>query len=282
VTVFNHFLVLAFLFSGPILASTPNTTFEAGFQTFQFDYKEALVLPAKSSESAMLPGVLIGMEYGDPLEPWFFSVGGTASMGQSVYDGSLQNLTPFMGTTDNRMLAATFRLGSRSDVFWNSELGLFIGVSYENWERNVARNTPHGVRETYSWFSIPVGFRWTFPLGGGLSIAPEASLFAVLGAQVLVHHNEIDSRLGDSELNPGEALGLDFRFPIQWTLTSGGFQVGVVPWLRFSKLGISPSVPIRASNGSVIVDAMGRIAGAYEPASSTVSYGTAFLIRQSF
>lgn len=228
-----------------------------------FDYRETLTPPLKSTEKAWLPGILLkySCHRGRALASFAYEYSG----GDTDYDGSLQDGTPATGITGNRFTDAEVLLGYVFKKRADGTAGLtgYAGIGRRTWKRTLGVGTTSSYLETYSWNYYPVGLRADLKAGDKLSIGLDACVKVMTGGEIVIGFagmgadDDLTLQLGGK---PGYRLAapLDYAYKDDWSFL-------ITPWYEHSAIG-------RSDTGAITVGGT-LYARAYEPASSTNMYG---------
>jgi hypothetical protein len=251
--------------------------FYIGPDFFRRDYSEK-VKPLKSDEFGTLYGLQATYDYvkGNSI---YFGFGFRYGAGQTTYDGSLFDGTPFKSKTDNNFLnlegrlGYTFQPGGRKGRFF---LSPFVGLGYHHWSRNVSGNgtTPVGqlsavdTSEGYSWGYAGPGFHAEYKVSRKFDIGLNAKMMFMFGGAL-----DYQSKFQGQLFSQGNgALGNDLQYEIELPLTfhlvdkpQSGIDLKITPYYRSQDIGRGPAFPVSPVRNNI--DAL------LEPASNTSVYG---------
>ena len=234
----------------------------AGLDIYNFDYQEDLVLPAKSTESAILPAISLGAHWNVAPRSWFLQSNLEFTSGTTHYDGSSfnpqQNTQPLLDTPPSTMLRAELGLGNSLVSFSEiSELKIYSGLAYFGWARGdngVNRAGMNTLRENYNKLILPLGLLLHYQMSDHFSATLDTSLRYAFFSTMRVP-------LWDKNFDLGNTLGYKMQIPLAFAL-SGNTGLTLTPWLEY--LNNSESDPTASPVGPI-----------NEPASRTYQYGSA-------
>lgn len=249
--------------AGPGLAYPSENLFQFDFRISYFDYKEDLPAPLKSTESGWIPGATIGWTRTRPGSVYartFLEF----SSGDVKYDGTTQSGVPITDSNSNQFL---FRVeGNIGYTFSSGNLVFspYTGLGYRYWKRGDSQvvNSVAFIREDYEWLYVPVGIRAVYPVGGQLSIEPNAAVRFMFWGQMTAFLSDIGYN-SDPTFDLGNKPGYFVEVPVRYRLNRN-WSVSLTPWYEYSAIGQSDVAS--ALRG-------GRIDSFYEPSSRTHQYG---------
>jgi len=248
-------VVLSFLLVGPAISrdeAPAETVLGVELTCFHFDYKEKLELPYKSTEEGWIPGIRFTVSQNPGIERTTGRAMLTLAWGETIYDGSLQDGTPYVKRNQPQRFIDLEAHG----VYRATEMGAalsispYIGGGMRMWKRG-EDELPSYVCN-YTLFYVPIGvladyaITPTVSLSGDIAIRP-----MVIG---VVSHPMFDS---SGVLSP--KLGYRIATALKMRL-SPKMSVQLRPWYEYSAIG----------GGDVSTS--GRVF-AYEPESKTKQYG---------
>ncbi len=161
-----------------IYPSIRNEYFDAGLGFYQYDYREELSLPHKSTEKGLVK--TLSVSYRLPFGESYFlhgslNIGGTGT----VYDGSTQSGVPVQSETGNLFISPELLVGSNLLATESNQLNLYTGVSFRFWKRDI--QGAGGFCEDYTTWTLPLGVQFQTFLSDNFSIAPDFSLRLMAG-----------------------------------------------------------------------------------------------------
>ncbi|MFA6434034.1 MAG: hypothetical protein WCW52_05005 [Elusimicrobiales bacterium] len=226
-----------------------------------FDYKETVPAPLKSTEKGWVPGILL--KYGYHKKRMLAALSVEAGGGDTNYDGTTQAGVPVTGTTGNSFTDGSAVVGYVLPAGAVRLTG-YAGIGRRTWERTLGAGTASEYLETYSWNYYPVGLRADFRSGEKFSIGLDACVKIMTGGEIVIGF----ARMGadsDLTLKLGNKTGYRFSAPIEYARSEKWFFL-LTPWYEHSAIG-------QSNTGAVTIMGGTPYATAYEPASNTIMYG---------
>jgi tetratricopeptide (TPR) repeat protein len=233
--------------------------FEIALSYSQFDYKEDLQPSLKSTELGWIPQVRLGYSYAAD-DQFYFRAFGELSVGNddTDYDGSTMGGVPVKATTQNDFARLEMDFGFNFKSGLPVTITPYTGLGYRYWKRDI------GYNETYSWWYLPVGVKFLFPLNQKFSIGLNASMNIMFEGQMTISYkNDI---LANTTVHLGNKLGYLLEIPVSWR-PHVNWAFTVTPWYEYSEIGESPWEPLNYTNGTYT----GLVVR--EPSSRTNQYG---------
>ena len=184
----------------PAQAAEPRGSFEARVGLLRFDYEERdpLTNAFLDGEEGFVPAVTVAGEL--RLDRFFTRAMLRFAKGSVDYDGHVQSSDPnFDGlplrtTTDASFLQGELEAGGFVDP--GERVALFAAFGARRWGRDIqgalatgrngAQASIAGLSETYTWYELQAGVRWTFLSLPRTSWDVEARLVRTFGANISV------------------------------------------------------------------------------------------------
>jgi tetratricopeptide (TPR) repeat protein len=232
--------------------------FEIALSYSQFDYKEDVQPPLKSTEMGWIPQVRLGYSYVAD-DQFYFRAFGELSVGKddTDYDGSTMSGVPLKGTTQNDFARLEMDFGYTFKGSLPVSITPYTGLGYRYWKRDI------GYNETYSWWYIPVGAKLLYPVAPNWTIGLNASVNFMFEGHMTASFKS--DQLQNATFTLGDRPGALVELPITWRpFLQWAFTV--TPWYEYSEIGKSDAVPVYYYNGALY----GIF---YEPTSRTNQYG---------
>lgn len=184
-------------------------TREYAFTYTYFDYGELLPAPFKSTETGWIPGFRYTTENrtGNTRQRVTAQIG----IGNTAYDGSLQNGAPYKTTTKNFFLTAELDSG-RVRAARNRPFSLmpYSGIGLKVWQRD-SSDDPAGYKERYGWIYVPLGVTMELVNSESVSVAVDASVRQTIYGWITV----ADAASGSL----GAKRGYRLEVPITWHIS---------------------------------------------------------------
>lgn len=266
-----------------IVPSSPSVHFlEFSTGVHKFDYREDLVLPLKSSESAVIPTVQAAYRFDRGPRAVLFSARVDSSVAATtLYDGSKQKydvdgqpteVVPASGFKSNQFIEAEGDIASPAYVF-NSKVDLrsYTGLGYRYWRRGDGLLGSGDYQEDYRWFILPVGAILELRPSDRVQVNVDASARLQWNGNVDVELSSLNAPgknelLQDTNVDLGHSVGYKLQLPIQYHAFSAA-SLSVTPWMEYSGLGQSAQVPVLTASGK-------SVGSVQEPSSRTLQYGS--------
>jgi hypothetical protein len=265
------FIYLFFINSISTLVSTTNSvaaeincvfSSEAGVRLESYEYRETdnnnqLI----DKEDGLLPGLALGLAA--TCNQWEFAVRGVQQRARLEYDGQTNTGRKFLSRTMESIGDLSVQVGRRFLVNDTNSVGVYGGVGYWQWQRNIASGgNVSGLDEKYRW-------RYYY-LGSNVALIeqkPHQLLFDIRWLRMTQAKLSVDF-LG--VFDKPEDLSLDVRngwrvaIPWQYMLNLTN-TIRVEPYAQGWRIPRSDAKPLSRS-GVVVGDF-------FEPASQTRAYG---------
>jgi len=233
--------------------------FEIAFSYSQFDYKENFQPPLKSTEMGWIPQVRLGYSY-SAADQFYFRAFGDLSVGNDStdYDGSTMGGVPLKATTQNDFARLETDFGYTFQGALPVSITPYAGLGYRYWKRDL------GYNEFYSWWYLPVGVKFLYPVNQRFSVGLNASMNIMFeGWMNISNRNDV---YANTTVQLGNKLGYLVEIPLGWR-PCVNWAFTVTPWYEYSEIGESPWEPVYKTNGTF----SGFIV--QEPSSRTHQYG---------
>ncbi len=263
--IFNLVIALFIFCSTPTMAENAApvenpSSIKLGLTYFYFDYKEDLVMPAKSTEYGWLPGVYLDYTF-KKKSSVYAKVFLSYASADITYDGSTSVGTPVKYTNQSaRMLKFEANIGYAIPLCKNFLLIPYLGYGYHYWERGdpnyLAEFNTLTYQEVYKWHYIPVGIKADFNITDRLNISASAAANFMFYGQMTAYFSKIPIGYPDMDFTLGNRIGFYAEIPVTFKFTNN-IGISVTPWYEYSSFGES--------------DVNGY--GFYEPSSKTNKYG---------
>lgn len=268
-------LALVLVFSATTLAGWNAQQLEIGLGLHDFNYREEVPSPGKSTEKGLMKAVQLG--FAAPVSPSLLlqtalQVAGTATH----YDGSLQDGTPAQGTTQNLVIAPEITVATALVDEMTSDLVAYGGLSFRYWRRDLSGH-PSGYLENYTMWTVPLGLRYRYFFSDNFSVGPDVSLRFMAGGNVAAYLGKFG--LADIRLPLGERLGGRLALPVTlWNLFGEHKALVITPWYELLGIGEGKVEPAKTLAGEYLSDGDARL-GFREPASHTHMLGVTTSVR---
>jgi hypothetical protein len=240
-----------------------------GLTYFYFDYKEDLVMPAKSTEYGWLPGVYLDYTF-KKKSSIYAKVFLSYATADITYDGSNTAGTPVKYTSESaRMLKFEANIGYAIPLGKNFLLIPYLGYGYQYWERGdpnyLAEFDTFTYQEVYKWHYIPVGIKADYNITEKLNIAASAAVNFMFYGQMTAYLSKTPFGYPDMDFTLGNRIGFYAEIPVTYKFTNN-IGISVTPWYEYSSFGESDV----------------NVYGFYEPSSKTNKYGVNVGVLLSF
>jgi hypothetical protein len=195
-----------------------------GLTGFQFDYKEEIDPPKKSTEVGFIPGGYIATTTNRNY-PFFLNLGLQFAKANETYDGSTQTGEPYVGTTNSSYWKIDFGANYQFIVNDNFAIVPFVHYSYRVWDRNIEEGKPAGIEEIYSWNNLPIGCKFIIKPVPEFSIGLSGNVNIMMSGKIKILFSKISAGAPDITLDlnttPSYTINIDLRYRLneKWTLT---------------------------------------------------------------
>lgn len=233
-----------------------SSTFEMGFMHYYFDYKEDLIMPAKSTEYGWLPGVYLNYIF-KKKSSIYAKVFLSYAAADITYDGSTQSGMPLKFTDQSaQMFKFEANIGYAIPIGKDFLLIPYLGYGYKWWERGESRYIADAswIQEVYKWHYIPVGIKADYNITEKLNIAASAAANFMFYGQMTAQFSYVGGP--DMDFTLGNRIGFYAEIPVTYKFTNN-IGISITPWYEYSSFGESAV----------------NVYGFYEPSSKTNKYG---------
>jgi hypothetical protein len=276
--IFNLVITLFLFCITPLMAENAvpvenPSAIKLGMTYFYFDYKEELVMAAKSTEYGWLPGVYLDYTF-KKKSSIYAKVFLSYAAADITYDGSSQdlhgNIQPLKYTNQSaRMFKFETNIGYAIPIAKGFLLIPYLGYGFQDWARGDPGCIDGTVTylEEYRWHYIPVGIKADYNITEKLNIAASAAAnFMFYGAATAYFSQTAGGNLGpDMSFTLGNRIGFYAEIPVTFKFTNN-IGISVTPWYEYSSFGESDV----------------NVYGFYEPSSRTNKYGVNLGVLLSF
>lgn len=244
--------------------------FSAG--AFNYDYKEDIEPPLKSTEKGWIPMVSISAEnLIETASDAYFAGSLEVGSANTLYDGSYQNGDPAQGTTKNIIYNLEGNVGMNLSDQSESKgqiLG-YTGLGFHFWRRDLSGSNG-GFLEDYSWWYLPAGIRYRMDNGNGTRFGIDTTAKLIFGGNTRAYLSDV-SNAQDIDLPLGVSWGGKASIFVERKLTSSS-RLRLSPFYEYTTLKESPVIEILTSSGQPTG------LGAREPSSRTHQYGASLTL----
>ncbi|MGA2526910.1 MAG: outer membrane beta-barrel protein [Smithellaceae bacterium] len=264
--IFNLVIILFLFCSTPLMAENAApvenpSAIKLGLTYFYFDYKEDLVMPAKSTEYGWLPGVYLDYTF-KKKSSIYAKVFLSYAAADITYDGASQpSGTPLKYTNESaRMLKFEANIGYAIPIGKSFLLIPYLGYGYQYWQRGDPGyiDGTFTYEEFYQWNYIPVGIKADYNITEKLNIAASvAANFMVYGTATAYLSKTAGGYFGpDMSFTLGNRIGFYAEIPVTYKFTNN-IGISVTPWYEYRSFAASDVNQY----------------GFYEPSSTANEYG---------
>jgi hypothetical protein len=260
----SNLVIALFLFcSTPSMAenSVPvenPSTIKLGLTYFYYNYKEDLVMPAKSTEYGWLPGVYLDYTF-KKKSSIYAKVFLSYAAADITYDGATLSGTPVKFTNESaRMLKFEANIGYAIPLGKDILLIPYLGYGHQDWQRGDPNYIDGAFiyQEFYEWNYIPVGIKADYNITEKLNIAASVAANFMFYGTVTSYFSKIPSGYPDMNFTLGNRIGFYTEIPVSYKFTNH-IGISVTPWYEYRSFA--------ASNVNSY--------GFYEPSSTANEYG---------
>lgn len=232
-----------------------HTDFWLGLSLLSFNYEEFYDDGSTANvEEGLIPGITSGLTMSQ--DRWFALTSISAWSGDVDYQG------PVNTNTAEKIIDWSILAGRKIYLREKSEIGLFAGFGYHNWERDI-QSTPitTGLFETYDWWYVMAGVRGGYHLSPSTQFRVDACFTRTLNPRIKV---EFETNFDDVTLELSEKTGnrlimtLDHRF-------NNTMRAWISSWYETWELGRSSTQDLTSSGLAT--------ATIFEPRSETENFG---------
>jgi hypothetical protein len=241
------------------------STFEMGFMYYNFDYKEDLDMPSKSTEYGWLPGIFLDYTF-KKKSSIYAKVFLSYASANITYDGSTQSGTPLKYTDQSaQMFKVEANIGYAIPIGKDFTLIPYLGYGYNWWQRgdNRIMGNVAWIQEVYKMHYIPVGIKADYNITEKLNIAASAAANFAFYSQMTAYFSYLGGP--DMDFSLGNRIGFYAEVPVTYKFTNN-FGISITPWYEYSSFGKSAI----------------NVYGFYEPSSRTNKFGVNLGVLFSF
>ncbi|HOD36747.1 MAG TPA: hypothetical protein PLR20_13110 [Syntrophales bacterium] len=224
---------------------------------YNFDYKEELDSPLKSTEEEWVTALRLYYNYSANDSGYILLFAEVSLDDDTDYDGSTQAGVPVKQTTKNDFRRFELDLGYTFKGRMPLSLTPYVGIGYRFWERDLG-----GYKEDYSWFYLPLGLRAAWAPHERISVALNAAVNFMFDGEMDVY----DWAYEDMTVELDDKIGCSVELPVTFNLARHWAFV-MTPWYEYSKIGQSAWEPIFFKDGTYTGFVL------REPSSRTHQYG---------
>lgn len=224
---------------------------------FDFDYKEELELPKKSTESGTIFGFDFGISSNRNHSLWL-TLNLSFAKADETYDGSTMEGQPVKTTTTSTFFRFTTLVGYDFRIDDNFVITPFVGIDFRSWDRLILGTG--GMEELYSWKNIPLGLKLDFQMFENFRIGISDQYNIMFDGNIDVLYSKYYLNASDVSLKLGNVTGNEISIPMSYDIFEK-FKLICTPYYEryeFHKSNIKPN-----SFGQKI----------YEPSSKTINWG---------
>jgi hypothetical protein len=255
------------------LKATPHQFYIAPDIYFR-DYDEKLEAPKKSHEFGTLFGLQAGYSF-IQTDHYYFGADLRYSYGQTVYDGSIQNLinneiTPYRSHTENNFVNFETRAGMTYS-YQQLQYIPFIGIGGQYWYRGPASDNRYGYAEEYIWGYFSFGIKTIY------SISPNWSIGLNLKGMQMFSATMYIPSMNQLRFSLGNLLQYEIELPINYIRSNGcAFlnQISLVSYFRNQNIG-------KSNEQTTYLPGIGSI-NLFEPSSVTYVVGARIELTHDF
>ncbi|MGD0022311.1 MAG: outer membrane beta-barrel protein [Smithellaceae bacterium] len=273
--IFNLVIVLFVFCSTPTMAENAvpvenPSAIKLGLTYFYFDYKEDLVMPAKSTEYGWLPGVFLDYTF-KKKSSIYAKIFLSYAAADITYDGASQpSGTPLKFTNESaRMFKFEANIGYAIPLAKNFLLIPYLGYGYQYWWRGdpnyLAEFNTFTYEEDYRWHYIPVGIKADYNITEKLNMAASVTANFMVYGTATAYFSKIPFGYPDMGFTLGNRIGFYAEIPVTYKFTND-IGISVTPWYEYRSFGASDV----------------NIYGFYEPSSTANEYGVNVGVLLSF
>ncbi len=255
-------------------AAQSESYLDAGFGFSQYDYKEEVPPPTKSTEKGLVAS--LGVAYHLPFaSSFYFHPSFNLGFAGTAYDGTNMTGTQAIRSDTDNFFAAPEAIAGWTFLGYGtrSSLGIYTGMSIRYWRRDM--KGPGGYLEDYNTVTFPLGLQYQQFFTQLFSITADISLRYMAGGTMKAHMGKFG--MADLDLPLGSRLGARVSVPFTiWSVFGGNTSLVFTPWYEYFRIGEGDAKPG--------LTASGRYTGYdyHEPASTAHTYGTMASLRFGF
>jgi hypothetical protein len=243
-----------------------SSAFEIGFMYYNFDYKEDLIAPGKSTENGWLPGVYF--DYTFKKKSVIYAKARMKYAAADIeYDGATMGGTPIKYSNQSaKMFKFEADVGYPISITKDFTLIPYTGYSYHYWQRGETKSVSPSstwTKEVYQWHNIPVGIKADYDINEKWNLAGSASANFMFYGKMTLFTSERYAGVPDFDFTLGNNIGFYAEMPVTYKFTNN-WSIVVTPWYEYSAFGQSETQYYTYG---------GWLYSAYEPSSKTNQYG---------
>ncbi|RME87000.1 MAG: hypothetical protein D6785_02555 [Planctomycetota bacterium] len=228
----------------------------------EFDYKEDLPIPQKSTESGFLAGGRISFHFQKNI---YLGASLDITPSDTDYIGTTQSGMPVKDITENIFITERNLIGY--DILAHTKGFLriypYLGLGVHYWERRLGGAAPY--KEVYSWGILPIGIRTTLALTKKWLAILDFSAQIMFGGEIEVFLSELDPSYRDVTMDLGNRVG--FRGEITVVRRFLKHLGGIFSfWIEYIEIGKS-NAKVVFQNGAPTNTVI------YEPSSRSWDFG---------
>lgn len=228
---------------------------------YNFDYKEDLDSPLKSTEEEWITALRLYYNYSADNRGYVLLFAEMSVDDDTDYDGSTQSGIPLKQTTKNDFRRFELDLGYTFKGQMPLSLTPYIGFGYRFWERDLG-----SFKEDYSWFYIPLGLRVAWAPNERISVALNAAVNFMFDGEMEVYDWAGASNVAPTTVELDDKIGCSVELPVTFNVARH-WAIVMTPWYEYSKIGQSAFEPIFYKDGTYTGFVL------REPSSRTHQYG---------
>lgn len=261
------------LLTAALAFAVPMRTLEGAVMLYDFDYKEDVPAPLKSTENGTLVGGRLVYSIYDAKGLQWRALGEYTD-DTTDYDGTDQVGNPILSTTDNTFLTleGDVRIGTARVAGLTAPLVFYTGLGYRAWDRDLGGEG--GYLEEYRWLYLPLGVRAEYPISARWSGSADLALRAMLDGSIRFFFSDVNPAYNNPEADLGNKVGVRLDLPFTYR-TDDRWALVVTPWYEYSQIGESNRVELTTNGTSTGLFY-------YEPSSRTHQYGVNTGVRWTF
>jgi hypothetical protein len=243
-----------------------SSAFELGFMYYNFDYKEDMIAPQKSTENGWLPGVYFGYTF-KKKSVIYAKAHIKYAAADIEYDGATLSGTPLKYSNQSaKMLKVEADVGYPISITKDFTLIPYTGYSYNYWQRGESKLVSPSAtwtKEVYQWHNIPVGIKVDYDLNEKWNLSGSAAANFMFYGKMTLFASETYAGVPDFDFTLGNNVGFYAEMPITYKFTNN-WSIVATPWYEYSAFGQSETQYYIYG---------GWLISVYEPSSKTNKYG---------
>lgn len=246
-----------------IAATTTSNTkeLELDFKYYYMNYKEVDTDESfLDSETGWLNGFNLAYKIQIPNTQYYGQINYEITNHKTDYDGFTWGGVPAQGTTSNQIINVEILFTSPITLMPNSFLS--FGLGFHRWYRDLLAIQ----KEEYSWFYIPIGYRWNKNINNKWEVALDITAKVMFKGQLTGIFSDYDI----VRVDLGSKPGLKIDLPLTYKLNSN-WAMTIKPWYEYSSIG--------QSNWVLLTQDGIPVASVSEPDSTTHRHGIDFGVK---